>query len=101
MAEGFDLEHIRERKRALVALVELQRSVVELEWSRLRASGSIWWSPGRWRERWVPAVGAAAAGLGLLTARRMGTLSRLATRGVAAWQVYRQMRALWKGRRGS
>jgi hypothetical protein len=95
MAQSSELERLRERKQALVDLADAQRALVVLEWTQLRARVR---SVGRrqgWTSKLVPVAGAAAAGLGFLGASRLGFVARYLTRGLAAWQLYRQVRGVW------
>jgi hypothetical protein len=96
MAESSELNRLRERKLALVGLAEAQRTLLTLEWNQLKAQGSQLAAGPRWSGKMVPLIGAAAAGLGFLGATRLGVVMRILTRGVAAWQFYRQMRGLWQ-----
>ena len=95
MAEASDLDRLRERKQILVELADAQRTLVALEWDRLKAFGSKLNLLRSWPAKVVPLVGVAAAGLGFLGASRLGLASRLMSRGLAAWQVYRRARGFW------
>jgi hypothetical protein len=79
-------------------LADIQRGLVELEWRGLKVMGSGWLGRGLRGGKWLPALGAAAAGMGYVTAGRLGLVTKCAARGMAAWQVYRQLKAFWKAR---